>query len=187
VTTSTDFDFAGVGATIDALDKRLSAFEATLPDDVRGTARRRYFVEARYAYQVWDLSIPLEGEGVADEAALAELVASFHDAHERVFAVREPGQRIDMSQWKGRVVVATAKSPPAATMTSPHAREPLRRRAFFPETGEVDVEVHRGEELTPGAAVEGPALIVEPETTIVVYPGCTARVSARGNYRVDVR
>ena len=36
-------------------------------------------MEARYAYQVWDLSIPLEGEEVEDDAALARLIESFHD------------------------------------------------------------------------------------------------------------
>jgi len=46
--------------------------------------------------------------------------------------------------------------------------------------------VHAGEHLAPGEDVPGPALIVEPETTIVVYPGWTAHVSELGNYRVEL-
>jgi N-methylhydantoinase A/oxoprolinase/acetone carboxylase beta subunit len=34
--------------------------------------------------------------------------------------------------------------------------------------------------------VRGPALVIEPETTVVVYPGWTAHVSELGNYRMEL-
>jgi N-methylhydantoinase A len=187
VTNSKDFDFAGVRSTLRALRERMLAFESGLPAGLAGEVQRRYFVEARYAYQVWDLSIPLEGEGVEDEATLERLIESFHDAHERIFAVREPGQKIEMSQWKGRVVVDTAKPPLAATRDPSAGRAaPHSRVAFFPELGEVEIAVHLGSQLAPGVSVAGPALVIEPETTIVVYPGWNAHVSELGNYRLEL-
>jgi N-methylhydantoinase A len=36
--------------------------------------------------------------------------------------------------------------------------------------------------LQPGAQIAGPAIIEEPTTTIVVYPGLSAALSAAGNY-----
>jgi N-methylhydantoinase A len=189
VTDSVDFDFAGVRRTLATLSERMRGFEAQLPDELAGEVQRRHFVEARYAYQVWDLSIALAGDGIEDEQALAELIESFHDAHERIFAVREPGQRIEMSQWKGRIVVATPKPPQAAgrerVEDSTAAAEP--RVAYFPALGEVETPVHLGGQLAPGALVEGPALVIEPETTIVVYPGWTAHVTAMGNYRLELQ
>jgi N-methylhydantoinase A len=188
VANSEDFDFAGVRETLATLRERMQAFESELPGGLAGEVERRYFVEARYAYQVWDLSIPLDGEGVADGAALERLIGGFHDAHERIFAVREPGQKIEMSQWKGRVVVSTAKPPMAARRHDGAAANGsrARRRAFFPELGEVEVPVHLGEQLAPGSSAVGPALVIEPETTIVVYPGWTAHVTALGNYRLEL-
>jgi N-methylhydantoinase A len=188
VANSQSFDFAGVGATLEGLRDRMLAFESELPAGLAGEVQRRYFVEARYAYQVWDLSIPLEGDGVQGSDALERLIESFHDAHERIFAVREPGQKIEMSQWKGRVVVGTSKPPPAArreTATNGGAG-PRSGLAFFPELGEVEIPVFLGEQLAPGSATEGPALVIEPETTIVVYPGWTANVTALGNYRLEL-
>ncbi len=188
VTNSLDFDFDGVRGALGRLSERLAAFEAELPEGLAGESQRRYFVEARYAHQVWDLSIPLEGEGIEDAAGLERLIESFHDAHERIFAVREPGQKIEMSQWKGRVIASTAKPPlgvareGAASATTPH-----RRLAYFPELGEVEIPVHLGEQLAPGAEVDGPALVIEPETTIVVYPGWSAHVSTLGNYKLGLR
>ncbi len=200
VTNTLDFDYDGVRATLDGLRERMAAFESELPAGLAGSVQRRYFVEARYAYQVWDLSIALDGDGVDDEAALARLIESFHDAHERIFAVREPGQKIELSQWKGRVIAETVKPPLAgervggedmrgedAAGRGEDADAGSRRRvAFFPELGEVEIDVHLGEQLAPGTRLSGPALVIEPETTIVVYPGWTAHVSELGNYRLEL-
>jgi N-methylhydantoinase A len=190
VASSEDFDFAGVSATLRQLRERMLAFEAELPAGLAGEVSRRYFVEARYAYQVWDLTIALEGEEIADEQQLARLIESFHDAHERIFAVREPGQRIELSQWKGRIVIGTAKPPLAANrvLENTPASGPGggSRVAFFPELGEVEIPVHLGSQLAPETTVTGPSLVIEPETTIVVYPGWTAHVSALGNYRLEM-
>ncbi|HTZ87083.1 MAG TPA: hydantoinase/oxoprolinase family protein [Solirubrobacteraceae bacterium] len=186
VTNTVDFDYEGVRATLASLRDRMAAFESELPAGLAGELQRRYYVEARYAYQVWDLSIPLDGEGVEDEAALTRLIESFHDAHERIFAVREPGQKIELSQWKGRIIASTVK-PPLAAEREHVASEPSARVAYFPETGEVELPVSEGAQLAPGEDVAGPALIVEPETTIVVYPGWRAHVSELGNYRLELK
>ena len=204
VTNSKEFDFDGVRETLHALRERLVTFESELPEGLAGEVQRRYFVEARYAYQVWDLSIPLEGEEIEDEAALARLIESFHDAHERIFAVREPGQKIEMSQWKGRVIASTVKPPLASVpraapdgaaraagegangAAGARGSAPGARVAYFPELGEVELPVHLGGVLAPGTTVPGPALLIEPETTVVVYPGWTAHVSELGNYRMEL-
>jgi N-methylhydantoinase A len=39
-----------------------------------------------------------------------------------------------------------------------------------------------GNQLDIGAVVEGPAIVEEPTSTLVVYPGSVARVSAGGRY-----
>jgi N-methylhydantoinase A len=196
VTNTTDFDYDGVRATLDGLRERMAAFESELPAGLAGAVQRRYFVEARYAYQVWDLSIPLDGDGIDDEAALTRLVENFHDAHERIFAVREPGQKIELSQWKGRVIAETVKPPLAGERAGGEGAggkdrggqgaAASRRVAFFPELGEVEIDVHLGEQLAPGTRLSGPALVIEPETTIVVYPGWSAHVSELGNYRLEL-
>jgi N-methylhydantoinase A len=188
VTDSREFDFAGVGRTLDRLREHMRAFEAELPEGLDGNLQRSFFVEARYAHQVWDITIPLVGEGIEDERALERVVTSFHEAHERMFAVREPGQRVEMSQWKGRVVASTAKPPLGAAREVPAGTAATRRRtAFFADLGEVEIPEHLGQGLAAGASVSGPALVIEPETTIVVHPGWTAHVTELGNYRLKLR
>jgi len=68
------------------------------------------------------------------------------------------------------------------------AAEPaLVAPAYFRETGLVPVPNYDGVTLPRGARIEGPALIREPTTTVVAYPGSTVTVSALGNYLLEVQ
>ncbi len=194
---SDSFDFAGVRDVLETLRGRMREFTRSLPEELAGAAQAQWSAEARYAHQVWEITIPLAGGDLADDVALERFVEDFHDSHERIFAVREPGQRIEMSQWKGRLVIDTEKPALAsrtrhAALRSEEASRPngcvpgVRRRAFFAEEGEIEVPVHRGEQLSPGDCAQGPALLIEPETTIVLYPGSVAHVTELGNYLVEV-
>ena len=46
--------------------------------------------------------------------------------------------------------------------------------------------MYSGELLTPGTSVAGPAIIREPTTTVVVYPGSRATVTPLGNYLLEI-
>jgi len=73
---------------------------------------------------------------------------------------------------------------PARKAALPAAR--VRHTVFFAGHREVETPRYHGESLTPGMAVEGPAIIDEPTTTIVVYPGSRARVTELHNYLLEV-
>jgi N-methylhydantoinase A len=48
--------------------------------------------------------------------------------------------------------------------------------------GWVDTPVYDGAALAPGASVDGPALVEEPFTVVVVAPGWTCTLDAAGTY-----
>jgi N-methylhydantoinase A len=58
-----------------------------------------------------------------------------------------------------------------------------RRPAFF-DGRFVETPVFDGEGIGHGHRVEGPAIVEERFTTIVVYPGWTAELDRHGNYVV---
>ena len=184
LTDSAGFDFAGVNATLTEIDAALGAAGEGLRERGLELAPVEHFVEARYAHQVWDLEIPLAGSRFEGEADLATLVADFHATHERIFAVVDPDQRIEAVHWKGRLTARPRKPGLAAGDTA--ATDPGRRRAHFPEAGEVEVEVLSGGSLAPGERRQGPLLIAEPTTTIVVPPGATLVVTELGDYLLEV-
>ena len=59
------------------------------------------------------------------------------------------------------------------------------RRAYWGESW-IDTPVYDGAQLGTGARVQGPALIEEPFTVVVVPPGATVALDAHGNYVVGV-
>jgi N-methylhydantoinase A len=85
--------------------------------------------------------------------------------------------------WRGRLSAGVN----APTLESPRdpqqnpARPERNRPAYF-SNGLVDTPIFVGEQLAVGTLVSGPAIIEEPTTTLVVYPGSTARVTAGGHY-----
>lgn len=152
------------------------------------TSRIEPSVEARYPRQVWEISVPLPGIPLC-ESDVAKLEATFHSEHERLFAVSEPGQYLECISWKVRAT-GVMETPTLVGHEPVAAGEAVReydlRDAFFGGHGAVAAKRFRGPSLPPGASIEGPAVILEPTTTIVVYPGTTASVTKYGNYVLDV-
>jgi N-methylhydantoinase A/oxoprolinase/acetone carboxylase beta subunit/N-methylhydantoinase B/oxoprolinase/acetone carboxylase alpha subunit len=181
------FDYDRVNAALAGLGEAIAAFGESL--ERRGVTESAvsYFVEARYLYEAWELEVPLAAGRLSGPEDLAALVERFHAEHERVFAVKQAGQPVECLSWKARFSGRTNIAKPSRSV-DPEYREVApkeHRRAYFPEIGHTDMPVHFGEDLLPGALVRGPAVIEEPTTTIVVYPGMAARVGGSGSYLLE--
>ncbi|CAG9462621.1 unnamed protein product [Pedinophyceae sp. YPF-701] len=61
-----------------------------------------------------------------------------------------------------------------------------RTSAYFEETGRADVDVYVLQDMLPGHAFAGPAIVIDNTTTIVVEPRCNAVVTNDGSLRIDV-
>ncbi len=184
LTDSGDFDFERANAALTEIDGELEGTAAGLRERGLAIAAVEHFVEARYAHQVWELEIPLRSHRLESAGELAALVDDFHAAHERIFAVNDPDQKVEAVYWKGRLI-AEPRKPGLAGPTPPPSREPRLRSAHFPEVGAVEVAVHDGGSIAPGETLPGPLLVAEPTTTIVVPPGATLRVTADGDYLLE--
>lgn len=184
VTLSGNFDFDGVNRALAQIDDELEQFRKELPGGGSAGYRKEFFVEARYQAQVWELDTPLPVTRFRDAGDVAALVEAFHSVHDRVYAVRDEGSQVECVNWKGRLSVGLGQAV-AAQQAGANTGEPApqgTRAAYFAEGGEQDVPVYRGSQLGGGAVIAGPAIIEEPTTTIVVYPGMQAAVSKAGNY-----
>jgi N-methylhydantoinase A len=186
-TDSASFDFDALEAAFAAISASLDDFGATLAGGIDAVRRER-FLEARYAHQVWTLELPLGEQALASAEDVERIVADFHDLHERIFAVRDPGQSVEVLQCRGRLVATPFT--PAHASAAPSAEGPHRppvRNAYFPGEGYVEVAVHDGGTLPAGSQLEGPLLVTEPSTTVVVPPGVTLRITELGNYLLELR
>lgn len=121
---------------------------------------------------------------------MATIVEDFHRVHQRVFGISDPCELVEFDNWG---VQAIAKMPEVIIKVNPHSGEDPacafinNRKAYYKELGGLfETPVYCGEKLFHGCLINGPAIIQEPITTIVVFPGSCVTVSKWGNYLIDI-
>ncbi|MBX9609741.1 MAG: hydantoinase/oxoprolinase family protein [Gammaproteobacteria bacterium] len=182
-TRSDAFDRALVNTALASIDEQLDAFAARLAARGFDRVTRRYRVDAHYAAQVWDLAIDLDTARIASEADVQTLVEAFHAAHRRVFQVDDRASAVEFLSWTGRLAVTL----PEIAVSAAGARgaaSPGQRAAWFSLDGAREAVVVRGDTLDVGAVIDGPAIIEEATTTLVLPPGAQARLGAADSYMV---
>ncbi|MFD5228771.1 hydantoinase/oxoprolinase family protein [Streptomyces qaidamensis] len=186
LTSSDAFAAAAVDQVLEGLEAKLSEFAARFADTYPDHSVE-FGVEARYKSQIWTIDVPLPVRRVGSDEDRARLFEAFHDLHERILAVRDPGSAVEFLNWRARVTVrlprATRDYPASARRVG---RPGATRTCYFGEAGTVDTPVYKPTDLVPGTYVQGPAIVEEPTTTLVVYPGMAAEVSDTGNYLLHI-
>ncbi|MFG1687022.1 hydantoinase/oxoprolinase family protein [Nonomuraea sp. NPDC049269] len=171
------------------IDAELDVQERRLRDRGFEKFERHYLVEARYPGQVWDLEVELPFSRIRTDEDVEILRRSVSEAHERVFSVAGVGD-VEVLVWRGRLTADAQRPRPATSVIGGEASdgpEPHHtRHAYFTEGGSFDVPVYLGDALRPGHHVNGPALILEPTTTIVVYPDADVNLTPSGHYLMTI-
>jgi N-methylhydantoinase A len=182
---SRNFPYEAVNEALGRIDAQAERFAAGLRGRGIVDFTTDYSVEARYAYQLWELEVQLPHGRFDGPEDLEEMIARFDRLHERIFAVNEPGQELECVYWRGRTRALMEKPVVGAGATNgahPQATSEKTRRTFFPETGAGESPIYIADSLRPGMSIRGPAIIEEATTTIVVYPNSTAVLDASDSY-----
>ncbi|RUV98605.1 MULTISPECIES: hydantoinase B/oxoprolinase family protein [unclassified Mesorhizobium] len=77
--------------------------------------------------------------------------------------------------------VGTASRDESESGLEDQVASPWQSRQFFADGAWRDAGIFRREDLKPGHKVAGPALVIEPNQTIVVEPGWQAEITARNH------
>ena len=187
VTMSNRFDAARVNEVFDELENKLHVFRRRLPGRGDAYAIER-IGEARYLGQIWELDTPLPVDRFFGDDDLAAYVGAFHDVHERVFAVRDPNSPIETVSWKARLKVALSEPPvPAPPVEFTEVKHSATSRpCFFGGKTPLEVPIYKPGDLVRGSRIQGPAIIEESTTTLVVYPDMAVSISGNGNYLLEI-
>ena len=187
VTMSNRFDAARVNEVFDELENKLHVFRRRLPGRGDAYAIER-IGEARYLGQIWELDTPLPVDRFFGDDDLAAYVGAFHDVHERVFAVRDPNSPIETVSWKARLKVALSEPPvPAPPVEFTEVKQSATSRpCFFGGKTPLEVPIYKPGDLLRGSRIQGPAIIEESTTTLVVYPDMAVSISGNGNYLLEI-
>jgi N-methylhydantoinase A len=170
---------ARLAAVLDRLDAACAA--GMRRDDVPAErVRVGRVAELRYVGQSYELAVPIP-DGPASPALLVALAAGFHAAHLRLYGQSDPAGAVELVsvrvQHSAALAGPTRLEPPA-----PDGAPPTERAVYLEErAGRVATPVWARAALTPGQRLDGPAIVEQPDTTTVVYPGQTLEVDAGGS------
>jgi N-methylhydantoinase A len=183
-TSTRSFDLDLAARTLADLRRRAEAFIAG-PGSGTQDHEIRFSVEARYPNQVWEIEVPLPDGGLPDAAAVAAFRDSFHRFHDDLFAVSDPASEVEIVSWRAHVRCGLPRTAMDDLRPPADERPAATRRAYFPETGEVDAVVRRYGSLRGGERIEGPAIIESNVTTVVVPPGAAIAMLPSGSLLLE--
>ena len=111
--------------------------------------------------------------------------AAFEREHERLYGFVKEGAPIEAVALRLEVAGALeappeVELPPAEVEAAPIARREVGFERAGGGVDRLDTPVYRRADLRPGHRIDGPALVVEEVSTILLEPGWSAEVEARG-------
>ncbi|SMX41864.1 hydantoinase/oxoprolinase family protein [Maliponia aquimaris] len=179
-----NFDPVAVKALFQDLREEAASFVRTC--DARSDIHAEFKVYMRYAGQGWEIPVPLTAEE-ADAPDAASFRTRFETEYTALFGRTVEGMEPEITVWSVNAFTrrdAAEKAPPVTPTGSVTA--PAQRDLFDPALGRrVTAAVVARDALPPGASVDGPALITEDETTVVVPSSREVLTLADGT--LDVR
>ena len=144
--------------------------------------------DMRYVGQGHEVSVALPG-GMLSANHLAAIAAEFERTYEALYGRKGPEVPLEVINWR---VVASGPRPDM-NFKLPHdnsKRADARkgsRLAYFPErNGYVETVIYDRYALEPGTAFNGPAIVEERESTLIIGANAQARIDERLNVVVEL-
>ncbi|CAN7661511.1 MULTISPECIES: hydantoinase/oxoprolinase family protein [unclassified Variovorax] len=144
-----------------------------------------YTVDMRHVGQGYEISVALPELDPADPAFLNELLARFHANYVALYGRAVAGTDAEVITWRIRASGPKHEVSLAGLRGEAGAvRDPRKgtRPVFFSELGKYALTpVYDQYALLPGVPVEGPAIIEQRESTVVMGPNASASLDAEHN------
>jgi N-methylhydantoinase A len=180
----------GAEVKLDLSRSHLAAFDGGGPEEAAAIyadmeREAEALLDGRAAAYVREVDLRYVGQGYELTVPFADARAEFERLYARRYGIASPGEALEATTWR---LTALLETPPVEL---PRIERPARpaapreRAAYFPECGGyIATAVHDRDQLAPGQALEGPAIVEERESTTVLPPGVRAVVDELGSLHV---
>ena len=180
------FDPARVQALFAEMEGEATRFVRSC--DAKAPILADYKVYMRYAGQGWEIPVPLTREQ-ADKADPATFLTRFETEYQALFGRTVKGMEIEVTVWSVNAHTTTETVARAAPVTAGTAPAQTGQRQLFDaaKAAVATASVHDRADFTPGARINGPAVITEEETTIILPASRDAIALADGCIEIFVK
>lgn len=164
------FNAAAVNATLKALEAEARTFVVAGAGEAETTSKLTAFM--RYSGQGWEIPVVLPLKDFAD-GDVAHLQDAFEAAYRQLFGRIIDGLAVEVTNWSLTVASVLPEVAAATRYLQGTERAASKTREFYDAALRSNVtadEVNRSA-VTEGVCVQGPAVVVEDETTTIVTSG----------------
>jgi len=169
---------------VNAAEAAAEDVQATLAD--HGTPMLTLELDLRYEGQSYELSVPLATPVTEDH--MTDAVRTFHNRHRERYGHADPEEPVEVValRVRGRVEI-----PPPDLPREPKTDQPLddavlgSRPVWFDAEGPTPTTTYDRTALHHGHTFDGPAVLHQYDTTIVVPPDWRARIDALQNVWIE--
>ena len=173
---------------------------ATLDGDARAQLSRdgisdadmdiAHFADCRYVGQGYELRVPMP-RGELNEQSMAAFWSDFHRLHQEEYGHAFPNNPIELVNIRVVATGAMPKTPSFRAPTSGSLEEATygKTPVYFPGGDGLKqhgTRLYDRAALPAGARVNGPAIVLELDSTVVVPPGSAAEVLESGDILIRV-
>jgi N-methylhydantoinase A len=191
--------FYARGSTVDLISlNELCQRMRTEADSALGTQRTQLqgispqlALEMRYVGQTHEVTVPISSDnGVVSAAGMAAAIRGFHALHKQLYTFNKPEDdveilsiQLDLIGIRNKPVLQTV----ARQGTNPQAALKEQRPVYSPLAQDyVDTNIYDGNRILAGNVIDGPAVIEEKATSIVIFPGQRATLNEHLTYVIEV-
>ncbi len=152
----------------------------SVPADRRELTRS---ADLRYAHQGFEVTAEFAGRAV-DRAALDATIERFHAEHRRLFgfSLEQPVEIVTLRVTAFGHLDSVGMARLTGDLGAPAEALTGKREVYFEDAGGfVPCDIFDRARLAPGSTVDGPAILENVDSTVVIDPGWRARIDDYGN------
>jgi N-methylhydantoinase A len=149
------------------------------------------YLDVRYVGQHHEVTVEMPHGCTIEDTHLEQIAAGFHAAHERLYTYSTPETALEVMALRITAVGAVDKAVLGAEDTEKEAdvssARKGRRPVYFERFGAFrETPVYDRRALRPGMRADGPAVVEERITTVVVHPGWTLWIDTYGDIVMEM-
>ena len=122
-----------------------------------------------------------------DDGLIEDLRSAFHRSHEASYGFASASEPIQIVNVAVKAV-GELDRPDLPTVAAMQEAAPIgTRMTLFTADERLETPIFARGALVDGQTIPGPAIVEQMDTTVLVFPGDTARVDRWGNLCIDVK
>ncbi|AGL02211.1 oxoprolinase family protein [Desulfoscipio gibsoniae] len=143
------------------------------------------FIDLRYTGEIFEITVLLDFNNGITRQSIADAIREFHLEHERRYGFDRPDEPVELVNVRLKMIIPQLDDTPSwKGLNDTDYKKAIKgyREVYFRSSfAFMTIPVYERKLLGVGIEVAGPAIIEEPETTVVVPPDFKFRIDVHGN------